>query len=449
MRRARGLSRVAPLLLALGLGPPAPAHATLAADEGLGAASAFMVNDASYTSFPQVVDAYKGATYFEFGIASPLSPSAAPDGSPGNAASAWGGADIPFGAGALGVWVGRPDGDFAGLYGESRLDAAGLATGFAPGMDRLAGLGGISASSTVDAFYGAEPAQARVDLIYAFDFTDRLRLAVGLNRAASDQQVDFGSDGYDAYTADNLGLSLGADYKGLPYIKLLQLGLQVNEESLLADANISGTDNKLASSAQGFDLRAGADIPAGDGSFGRAELGLKSGTLSVQSEAGADADGNDRGGATEYRLGYALGETQDRGMGLCGLMVHGSAGNDDGVNSISYNTLNVVLSTAGEMKLKEWLTARAGLSGSLYSQGAVSVVRGSGATPAYSAADSSLADGAGSVAPAGAAQVSLGLSLNLGSITVDGGLNQNLLYSGSARVGNEPGARVSMVWDWD
>jgi hypothetical protein len=442
------------LLAALGLGLPAlalpsVAHATLAAEEGLGAASAFMVDDASYTSLPQVVDTYKGATYFEFGIASPLSPSAAPDGQPGNAASAWGGADIPLGAGALGVWVGRPDGDFAGLYARSQMNAVGVAPGFAPSMDRLAGLSNITVDSTVDAYYGAEPAQARVDLIYAFDFSDRLRLAVGLNRASTAQEINFGSAGFASYNDDNLGLNLGADYKGLPYVKLLQVGLQLNEESILAATNIGGTENKFVSSAEGFSLRVGAEIPASEGSFGRAELGLKGGGLSVRAEPGEMAD---NGGATDYHLGYALGETQDRGMGLCGLMIHGSVGGDDDTwngNSVGYNTLNLVLSTAGEMKLREWLTARAGLSGSLYSQGTVNAGSGVNATPGYSASNSGLADGAGPVAPAGAAQVSLGLTLNLGSITVDGGLNQNLLYSGSARVGDEPGARVSMVWNWD
>ncbi|MGH7441187.1 MAG: hypothetical protein ACREKE_00785, partial [bacterium] len=196
--------------------------------------------------------------------------------------------------------------------------------------------------------------------------------------------------------------------------------------------------------------------PGGGASFGRAEFGFKTGSLSVQSLDNEVVRGSESGTDGLYNLGYAMGVSQDRGMALCGVMLNGAFGGD-GVsagNAETYNAEDLVLSAGGEFKIKEWLSARGGLSGSLASAGSLSQSPGpSMGAPSYSASNSALEGPGGlGIAPAGDAQLALGLSLNLGDLTVDGSLSQNLLFAGSALANGLPAnifGDVSASWEWE
>ncbi len=463
MRRApRGSAPAAALALAgLALAAaPGPLGATVARDLGLGAASAFTVDDSSYAQFPQVVNDCKGLAVLNVGGQSAgVDPRyGGLDGSaPGLAPvpGAWAGADIPMGSGALGVWFGRPDTDFAALYSEARLTPAGLNPAFLSGMRALPGFSGLGADSTPADLYRAQAPAARVDLIYAFPWGRRMTLALGINRAESDESLDEGPAGSASFQAQNLGLSLGLDVRGLWIAKLLQVGLQLNDENLAAAAT-GASDQHYDADASGAALRLGADLPGPGAAFGRLEAGMRVDGLSGQALDGLAAAGSESGSMGVYNLGYALGTSQDRGMALAGLMLYGDFGGDSvsGTVADTYSAASLEFSAAGEFKLCEWLTARGGFSGSLASAGSLDQTPGPSALyPSYSASQPSLAGPAGAaVSPAGAAQVSLGLGLDLGDLTVDGYVAQNLVAPGVRLV---PGVGASLfggasaAWRWE
>ena len=443
------MKKVTTLALVGLLGVSAGAYATEARDLGFGAASQFIVSDSSYTTLPQEVLTYKDNTYLELGSNNLYVPSDNYSKYNSNQ-NVWGGANVSLGSGALGIWVGRPNNDFSGLYNNSQLQLNGTV---ANGMGNLLGIG--AGNTIADFMHDGDTAQDRVDVIYAFDLTEMANLAIGINRANYDYKADFGSTGYNSWNSQNLGLSLGSDIKGLDPVKLLQVGLQVNMESQAADAN-NGVDNKFISNATDVQLRVGGDVAGDNGRFGRAELGVGIGSLQVKTEPNGGTTYADNGFATTYNVGYAVGMTKDKSMALAGLMVYGDLGNDDNTALVpgekySYNDINVVLSTGGETKLTSWLTARCGLRGSLFSMGSEqhNTTKSAG-NPQYSYSPD-YAQLGGNLNIGSSATASLGLSLNFGNLTLDGVLNQNVLYSGTYLASGIPEAlfsQVSATYSW-
>jgi hypothetical protein len=429
------------------------ADATEARELGFGSASAFIVDDSSYATLPQEVGTFKNSTYFELGPAT-------------NAVHAtpyepWGGVNVPLGPGTLGVWIGRDNDDFSGLYANSQLTLAslgGVSANFLAGMANLQGFGAVAGANTINSLYQDQGGTGRVDLIYDFDFSNTVNLAVGINRANTDEKVDSSGASHSSWDVDNLGLSLGADVRQLGPFNLLQVGLQVNMESQIADFTANGNDSKFDSSATGLRLRVGGETAGEGGRFGRFELGLGGGDLNVQTSPYGGTSYTDNGGVLNFNAGAALGMSRERGMGLVGLMLYGNAGGDNntaapGGDRTTYYNDNVVLSTAGEVKIKEWLTARAGLSGSLVNVGGTTGANGTGTSGSNSVfvAETGIS-GATPIPAPGTVNAAMGLSLEFGNLSLDGVLNQNLLYTGTYLLSGQSNAvfsQVSLTWRWE
>lgn len=459
------MNKATSLALAGLMGMAAGAYATEARDAGLGAASQFIVDDAAFTTLPQEVLTYKGATYFELGTNN-NNANYENDNDYVQAMSeednVWGGTNIPVGPGALGVWVNRPDMDFSPLYNNSQINSgAGSAHMGAPFTNVWNGY-------SVSDFYNDDTPRDRVDLIYAFDLSDAANLAIGVNRANYDWKNELGPNaGFNSFDGNNLGLTLGSDIKNLGFLKILQIGLQVNTESLDADVNRT-TDNKFDSTATGFQIRVGGQTGNDEGGFSRIELGIQDGGLSVKTQPNVGNSYTDNGSGLSYNLGYAVGMNKDKGMGIVGIELFGTSSSDDNTDLVtndkySYSSINLLVSTAAEYKVKEWMTLRAGLSGSIYSNYSYSYTTlgnstynqspyyGAGADPEnYPSAW--YGDGYGEAyGEYGSAAVSMGVTFNIGDIAIDGVLNQNILYTGSYLASGIPNPILGMVsgtWKW-
>lgn len=140
-----------------------------------------------------------------------------------------------------------------------------------------------------------------------------------------------------------------------------------------------------------------------------------------------------------------MGKSSSKGMGLAGLILTGDhAGNSapkypttnnvDAKNDVAGDELNLAFVSAGEGKLNSWLTGRAGFSTTVYNwktdstDNLTSAVAGAGKTSNYRDIYSTT--------------LTLGLSIAVGDITIDGALNQNLFYNGSSY------GQVSATWAW-
>ncbi len=231
------MNKATTLALAGLMGMSVGAYATEARGAGLGAASQFIVDDAAFTTLPQEVLTYKGATYFELGTNATVAYNDTygyDDGSLSNEDRVWGGTNIPVGPGALGVWVNRANWDFQPLYNNTQLNTN--EAGFSNAFKNQFGYG--YTLGTIAYYQNQDNPTNRVDLIYAFDLTDAANLAIGVNRFNNDWKNENGPGaGYNSFDDSNLGLTLGSDIKNLGFLKILQIGLQVNTESISADAN--------------------------------------------------------------------------------------------------------------------------------------------------------------------------------------------------------------------
>jgi hypothetical protein len=422
----------------------ATANASMSRWNGFGAANAYIADVQDIWSLPGVVASHKNTSYFEFGTA------AAPNVSGGvsnNPAGTWGGVHSALGPGVLGIWVGRgQNANVAAAYAANTTNF--FTTGnFAPGTFTNLGLtapGGANAA----AMNSAVGTTGRVDILYGFAISDTVELGVLLSRAnrnAKQENVGNVSGSVDSVDAGALGLGLGAELKELAIFKLLEIGLTFDSDSILASTKTTAGEDKLEFSASNIGLRVGGDIDGGEGKFGRAELGYStSGSNSkngVTSATVATGDKEFKYNAMGWNLGYAMGKSGDKGMGLMGLMLMGTGSSmeSDGPNTKSdAGSLALQLTSAGEAKVKEWLTARAGIAANLY--------------------QSSSATGAGAVNPTktstsnnGATTISTGLSATFGDVVIDGVLNQDVLYTGTfliSGVAESLFGQVSATWGW-
>jgi hypothetical protein len=423
----------------------ATASASMTRWAGFGDASAYISDVQDIWTLPGVVASNKNATYFEFGPSNGTFASSFLN-NPNQSsvgANPWGGAHGELGPGVLGIWVNRAQNPaissaYAAL--NTPFFATGnLNTGIVPG-----GPGSLSASD----INSTAPAAGRVDLLYGFALNDKLDLGISLSRANRDQKAENvgGVAGRtDSYDANGLGFGLGVEIKELAFFKLLEVGLTGDMDSNTVSYKSNAGEDKIDNSANAYNLRVGGDIAGENGMFGRAELGFnmssadsKNGTTSATPATG---DKEFKYGASAWNLGYAMGKSGDKGMGLLGLMLkgNGSSTESDAANTKGDSgNLSLELTTAGEAKVKEWLTARAGIAANLYQSSSTTLPGASNQEK-----DSSSNNGK--------AVISTGLSVNLGQITIDGVLNQDLLYSGpyfTNGVSEVLFSQVSATWGW-
>jgi hypothetical protein len=292
------------------------------------------------------------------------------------------------------------------------------------------------------------PAGGRVDLLYGFALNDGVDLGVSLSRANRNGKVEnVGNVAgvVNSYDASGLGFGIGAELKEVAIFKLLEIGLSIDMDNIVVSAKNTAGEDKFETGASVYNLRVGGDVAGDNGMFGRAELGFamgsgnqKNGATSVTPATG---DKEFKGSGSMWNLGYAMGKSGDKGMGLMGLMLSGSStsGESDAANTKSDNgSMQLLFTTAGEAKVKEWLTARAGISSNLFQS---SSATGAGASNNVKTSRSNN----------GAATLSTGLSLNIGQVTIDGVLNQDVLYTGTYLISGVPETlfgQVSATWGW-
>lgn len=413
----------------------AAANASVSRWDGFGAAKEYISDVQNIWTLPGVVAGNKNATYFELGTA------AAPNVSGGvsnNPASAWGGVHTEMGPGVLGVWVNRgTNSDVTALYNKLTLAGTGAPTtgGFLPAPYASV------ASDAASLVTAGLQAQGRVDILYAFSLSDAVDLGVSISRANNNAKVENGSQ-FQKVDANALGFGLGAEFKEVSIFKLVEAGLVIDTDGM-AVVNNTGTEQKIEHSVLAFGLRVGGDVAGDKGSFGRLELGLKSASgnsKDTSSPAAAAGFLEQKVSSMAWNLGYAMGKSGDKGMGLVGLMLNGSGSTNetDAANSKSDSgSLDLTLSTAGEAKFKEWLTGRAGLSSKIFQS---TTSNSAGVTPTKTSTSNN-----------GAATVSAGLTLTFGDLAIDGVLNQDVLYTGTylvSGVAESLFGKVSATWGW-
>lgn len=414
---------------------------------GFGASSAFIADVQDIWTLPAVVASNKNATYFEMGEYTSFGNDNTwcctgvnnPNDNTKWQSQAWGGVHAQVGPGVLGIWVNRP----TTFELDQLLNAANgnLSTNF---YDNYFGTGGYFA-------------EGRVDLFYAFGINDQVDLGVHISRINNNNKVEFkdyygaGWDETATYDVNGLGFGIGADIKEVAIFKLLQVGLDIDTlgtTSIEQVLNSGEGEQKYTLGANTIKVRVGADVAGDEGKFGRLEIGFGLGSASEKNDDYGAADaavGNKeyKVGANQWNLGYALGKSGDKGMGLAGLMLEGysaSTESDAANTKREQGSLTLALSTAGEAKVKEWLTARAGLSANLLEMDGRK----------YPSSDPTKTDSE-NYSNNGTATISTGLSLNFGDLTIDGVLNQDLLYTGTYLVSGLQEtlfSKVSATWGW-
>jgi hypothetical protein len=286
--------------------------------------------------------------------------------------------------------------------------------------------------------------------------SDAVAIGVGITLGSNNNKNETTTTGspttVSEQTAGDFGISLGGEFKGLGPIALLEVGLQFDNVSAVLTEN-DGTDtNKNSIAGSDLDLRVGMDITGDKGAFQRIELGVNTESLNAKTEPSGGPAANSfvesKNTAMGWNLGWAKGKSNDKGMGLGGFMLSGVSNTEDEpyrfaeVSKFDASTMQLAFVCAGEGKIKDWLTARAGLSSNLWQNNtSSSEIGAAGATTKNVNTNSGSPN----------TTITTGLSFIFGDITIDGVLNQDVLYTGSYFVSGIPAAlfsQVSATWGW-
>jgi len=407
------------------------ASASMSRWNGFGESSLFISDVQDIWTLPGVVASNANATYFEFGNGGSTDYTNFGYNNIANSGNAWGGAHMALGPGVLAIWGGRPWNELSNLMSFS-IPNSGIASSSFPTPNQ------------------------QIDLIYAFAVNDKLTLGIGVNRAVNADTQEYAYSVTEKYeeSTNDFGFSLGAEIKGVGPVDLLEVGLQYNMISGVNSANNGGgfTD-KVTMGGADMDLRIGGDIKGDKNSFQRVEIGLKTDSLNIKDEPNTAAPSGSfvesKNSALAWNLGWAKGMSNDKGMGLGGFVLTGLSQSKDEagnfgreVNKTNISNLNLAFVCAGEGKVKDWLTARAGLSSNLFQSNTEVDEYGNAGSMEK---DTYWNSGSSNTT------ISTGLSLNFGDITIDGVLNQDLLYTGTYFVSGIPAglfSQVSATWAW-
>ncbi len=421
--------------------------ASKARQNGFGKSGTFVNDVQNVWSLPTTMLENKDATYFELG-----------QGNVGNVGNGsandvetmpWGGVHASLGGGVLGLWVNRPANDF---------DDFTRSTSFAPSIwgtttpgqfQTFLGLTFTPSSLTnLDVLRATAPG-SRVDVLYGMSLNDQVDLAIGLNRASFNFST---TDTLSPVTSKNTiannstGVLLGAAMKNLGPIAKLEIGLGFQTQSFLLSFENATTD-KSTVDASGFGIRVAGDLSSEKGKISKFDITYASANMSSKDTPAVALPVaiEEKLSGSSYGLGYAMGMSNDKGMGLAGLILSGDSSTVDNsivgtVDKVDNSSMTLDLVTAGEAKVKDWLVARAGLSGKIY--GTTSVKNDVTLTSKDETTKEYPAD----------ATVSTGLSFLLGDITIDGVFNRDFLYTGPYFLSSSGDAlintQVSATWAW-
>lgn len=407
----------------------ATANASVARWDGFGGiGAAFIADVQDIWTLPGAVVGYKNALYTELGGGSYSS-------------DVWGGAHFELGPGVLAVWGNRP-------YSEG-----GTWQWFGGWHGGVPNYGGV----------GDQPNES-VDIIYGFNLSDATALAVGVQRLSFGRQYkekQTGTDYQEDSSANVLGLTLGWEQKDLGPIGLLEVGLQYSMVSGLDEYNdkLAGEDDKYSISGSDIDLRIGGDLPGEEGRFGRFELGFTMDGATGKNEDAPSAPNfaEQKWSGMGYNIGYGAGKSSDAGLGLVGIVLAGRTDTQEGTNEdgagLNAKRTNGVYTLAagfaGEGKVSSWLTVRGGLSVNVLHNVSRENSHDSGAY-----VDNQSTTDYGNWFDAYGGQngtASFGTSLTFGNLTIDGVLDQSLLWTGPYFVtGSSSGlnTEVSATWSY-
>jgi len=448
------MKKLTTVALAGALAVAGVAHASMSRIAGLGEGSQFISDVQDIWTLPQVVASNPNATYLEFGQfdANGQNQNNLNDSVEGQG---WGGAHMKLGAGVLGIWGNRPfhllsniayyaDGNnyFGGVFNDLDRPDQGVSTGQYPHS------------------YWYTP-DHNIDILYAWDVNDKLALGIGLNRGNSTRenetdQLANGTTNIYSRTDTDYGISLGADLKELGAINLLQMGLQYTFGNGLNEYKVNNVDNKYDHNYSELDIRVAGEIKGDKDSFQRFNVTLGTQGLDSKEDFAVAPPSNDfteaKFNSFNYGLGYAMGMQSEKGIGLGGLTINGILFgedapnlNSDATNQSTWQRFNIKFVTSGEASLKDWLKARAGFSTTVFGVDNYQYKYSSGAgteTDGYSQENN---DGNGDT------QITLGLSFLVGDITIDGALNQDILFNGVYAVNgisSQLFSQVSATWAW-
>ena len=430
----------------------AGAQASASRVNGFGASKAFIADVQNIFTLPGVVASNPDTTYFELGqTGAPAATNAVAINATAVSNNAWGGVHGKLGGGVLGIWFNTMSRTLDSIDAGYTQPSAG--TGF----------GGQTATfqATVQAALNNQLA-----LFYGFELGDSTALGVGVSRGVNSNTretvVTAGTSNADT-TINDLGLSLGLEQKGLGPISLLEVGLQFSTRNDAYTEKSTNTTNKLTADGTNIALRVGGDMTGENGKFSRIELGFATSGLSLktapQTAAAANTFVESKNSAMLWNAGYAMGMSSDKGMGLMGLMLKNKGQSRDEafngltptsaeVNKTNFNTLDLLVSTAGEAKINNWLAFRAGLESDIfYSKTTVTELGAAGNTTKTTTNANAHTGTVGDEN----AKISMGVTFTLGDLVLDGVLNQGLLYNGAYIISGIPSglsSQVSLTWPW-
>jgi hypothetical protein len=404
----------------------AGAQASKARWEGFGASQAFIADVQDIFTLPGVVSSHADSTYFEFNTTAATTDD-------------WGGVHANLGGGVLALWVNTPFEAFNGID-----------TGYTiPNSQTLA---------TTTLIGGFKP-KTQVYAIYGFNLSDATTLAVGFNRSVGSSKTETVTSASTTSTEVNggdLGLSLGLEQKEVGPIALLEVGLQYNMKSASQVVKGATATNKVTAGGSAINLRVGGDMAGENGAFSRVELGFNTQNWDLKDEPAvaqpSTAHKETKNSYNKFNLGYAMGATSDKGMGLMGLDLSSKGTSRSQpyaaaleVNKADTSKLALLFMTAGEAKVTNWLSVRAGLEADLfYSESTTTETGASGATTKTTTTkDLANAQNNG--------KASLGATWTVGDITIDGVLSQSLLFNGVYLTSGTPTvlhSGVSATWPW-
>lgn len=428
------------------------ASASMSRVNGFGKSATFISDVTDIWSIPGVIVDNKDATYFELGHSNNGN---VWDGTANNVETKpWGGVHASLGGGVLGLWVNRPADEFNNLINASSFTSAAWAA-YSLGAYDIENLLGLSTSPPPIGFTTREimtltAPGARFDILYGMALNDQVDLAIGLNRASfnfSTSDTLNPTTNKTSFANNSTGVLLGAGIKGVGPISKLNLGLGFQTQSFLFQNENTVTD-KTSADASGFNVRIAGNLSADKNSISAFDVQYSSKSLGLKDTLDASTAVNaneEKLSASMYSVGYAMGMSNEKGMGLASLILTGDSTSVDNsaagvTNKVDSSSMTLDLATAGEAKLKDWLVARAGLSGKIY-----------GSTNNKTDVTSVSKTETSKEYPADAT-VSTGLSVLLGDITLDGVFNRDFLYTGpyllSGSGENVINTQVSATWAW-
>ena len=440
------MNKVTTAALAGLLAVTAGAQASQSRWNGFGSAKAYIADVQDIWTLPGVIASHPDTTYFEMGK------TAVPAATQGTAVNAQvlsnqvaGGVHGKLGGGVLGLWFNTPSNTLSGI--DNGFTAPTTTTG----------IGGPAFKANVIASLNNQ-----LSVLYGFELSDATTLGFGLSRGVNSNNTETVTTTTSNTETNNndLGINLGLEQKEVGPISLLEVGLQYNMRNNNSVVK-NTTTNKLLADGSNITLRVGGDLAGENGAFGRFEVGFSTVGLTLKTEPSTAAAANtfieSKNGASAWNLGYAAGMSSDKGMGLMGIMLKNkgydrteafNGGALFEVNKASGNTMNLLVTTAGEAKVNNWFSVRAGLESDIFFSN--TTVTETGASGSTTKTTTSKNAHAGTVGDENAI-ASMGVTFTLGDLVLDGVLNQSLLYNGLYLVSGIPSgisSQVSLTWPW-